>query len=125
MKRVLAFSAVLATLLAAFVFMIPAMASMAGGIEGKWQFVLDTEGGDREAPAEFTLDGKTIGGKWGEQPTKGTFADGALSLEFDFESNEVGKGVMKIDGKLDGDTLTGNWKFQEYSGTFKATRPKE
>lgn len=94
------------------------------GISGKWAFVLDTEGGPREAPAEFSIDGATVGGTWGAQPAKGSFENGELKLEFDFDSDEVGKGVMKIDGKLENEDLTRNWKFQEYSGTFKATRPK-
>ncbi len=124
MTRRFAILTALLAAVAAFGVLLPS-AAKADGIEGKWAFVLETEGGPREAPAEFKLDGSTIGGTWGAQPTKGTWKDGELTLEFDFDSNEVGKGVMKIVGKLDGDALTGKWEFQQYNGTFKATRPKE
>jgi hypothetical protein len=93
------------------------------GIAGKWDFVLDTEGGERKAPAEFTLDGDNVTGKWGGADVKGTFTDGKLDLSFPFTSDEAGPGTLGIKGKLDGEALVGDWSFQTYSGTFKATRP--
>ncbi len=110
--------------LTVLLMLVPALSAM-DAIDGKWHFVLDTEGGPREAPAEFKLAGSDVSGTWGAQPTKGTFAEGKLDLEFEFDSEEVGKGTMKIVGKLDGEALVGDWKFQEYTGTFKATRPTE
>ena len=117
--------AVMAVMAAIVVWLPASMSAMDSGVAGKWAFVLETEGGPREAPAEFTLDGTVVGGTWGKQPAKGTFKDGELSMEFDFDSDEVGKGVMKMVGKLDGDSLVGKWEFQSYNGTFKATRPTE
>lgn len=96
----------------------------AAKVDGKWHFVLDTEGGTREVDAEFHQDGNKVTGTWGSATVKGTFADGALSLEFQLNSDEAGPGTMKIDGKLSGDQLTGNWAFQTYDGTFKAARSK-
>ena len=96
-----------------------------GDITGKWHFVFQTEGGDREFDASFQLDGDKVTGKWDNKDNvKGTFADGKLALAFEANSEEVGPGTLKIDGKLSDDTLTGNWSFQSYDGTFKATRIK-
>jgi hypothetical protein len=96
------------------------------GINGKWHFVLETPGGDREVDADFTVDADgNVTGKWGNSDVAGTYKDGKLALDFQFTSEEVGATAsMKIDGKLD-DTaaLTGDWAFTEYNGTYKATRP--
>jgi hypothetical protein len=96
-------------------------------IDGKWHFVLDTPGGDREMDAEFTTDadGK-VTGKFGKTDVAGTFKDGHLALEFSMTSEESGEtAAMKIDGKLD-DTmaLAGTWEFSAYNGAFKASHPK-
>lgn len=119
-------SGVLSTVLAALLGMSPAYAAAAGGIEGKWLFSFDTEGGPREFTTEFKVNGQTVTGRWGDQDVvKGTFAGDSLKLEFEYDSAEVGKGTLILTGKLENDTLSGDWKFQEYTGTFKATRPKE
>jgi hypothetical protein len=96
------------------------------GVNGKWHFVLETPGGDREVDAEFTVDADgNVTGKWGSSDVAGTYKEGKLALEFQFTSEEVGAtAAMKIDGKLD-DTaaLAGDWAFSEYNGTYKAMRP--
>jgi len=106
--------------------LLPLHARAATDITGKWQFVLNTEGGDRTAPATFQIDGQKVTGKWGDgnADVAGTFVDGKLDLAFPYNSDEVGPGTMKITGQVDGDALTGKWAFQDYSGTFKATRPQ-
>jgi hypothetical protein len=96
-------------------------------IDGKWHFVLDTPGGDRELDAEFTVaeDGK-VTGNFGKADVAGTFKDGHLALDFTMTSEESGETApMKIDGKLDdGMALGGTWEFSSYNGTFKASHPK-
>lgn len=94
------------------------------GLAGKWHFVLDTQGGDRELDANFTVADGKVGGTFGKGEAKGTVNGEKFSLEFPFDSDEVGKGTMKVDGKLATDQLTGSWSFQTYDGSFKATRPK-
>ena len=102
----------------------PEANSTSSDIAGKWHFVFDTEGGPREFDADFKLDGKTVTGKWDKKAdVKGTFDAGKLDLEFPSTSEEVGDGILKINGKL-ADVLTGTWSFQSYDGTFKATRSK-
>jgi hypothetical protein len=119
-RKLIAFAGVLALLIA-----LPLMAAAAAaGIEGKWTFVLNTEGGDRTAAGEFKLDGQKVTGKWGDASADvaGAFADGKLDLSFPYNSDEIGPGTMKIKGELAGDTITGTWEFQDYNGAFKATR---
>jgi hypothetical protein len=104
----------------------PVMHGQDKGVNGKWHFVLETPGGDRELDADFTVDADgNVTGKWGNSDVAGTYKEGKLSLDFQFTSEEVGTtAAMKIDGKLD-DTaaLTGDWAFSEYNGSFKAMRP--
>jgi len=97
-------------------------------VAGKWNFVLDTEGGDRRAPAEFVLDGQNVTGNFGGTEVKGTYSENKLELKFEFVSEEVGKGTLVFKGKVDGGALVGDWSFetdaQTYTGTFKATHPE-
>jgi hypothetical protein len=103
-----------------------APAAAANGISGKWHFVLETPGGDREVDADFTVDNDgNVTGKWGPSDVAGTYKEGKLDLTFPFTSDEVGTTAdMKITGKLDETAaLAGDWEFSEYNGTYKATRP--
>ena len=100
-------------------------------INGRWHFVLTTDGGDRDFLAQLTVDteGK-VTGTWEKAAVAGTYKDGHLQLAFDTFSEEANEtSQLTIDGKLedpatDPGTLTGNWTFSSYQGTFKATRPK-
>jgi hypothetical protein len=100
----------------------PLSAAPKADISGKWHFVLQTEGGDRDREATFQQQGSKVTGKWDDADVQGTFDDGKLDLEFPVITEEVGKGTLKIKGQAVEDSLTGTWEFQSYSGTFKATR---
>jgi hypothetical protein len=123
MKSVLAFAAAL--VLAAAPLRAPAQAHSAT-LDGKWHFVMDTEGGDRESEAEFAVDpdGK-VTGTFGKDKVAGTFKDGKMSLSFKITSEEAGiTDDLKFDGKIDDSgNMTGTWAFSSYSGTFKASHP--
>jgi hypothetical protein len=93
-------------------------------VTGSWQFVMNTQGGDRTARATFKVEGKAVSGTWETTKVQGTFADGVLDLSFPFDSPEAGAGTLGIKAKLANDELTGDWSFQTYSGTLKATRVK-
>ncbi len=101
-------------------------AAPANDISGKWHFVYQTDGGDRDSDANFKIDGDQVTGKWnGTADVKGTFKDGALDLAFPYNSDEAGMtATLKMRGKLQDGKLAGNWEFADYSGTFVATRPK-
>jgi hypothetical protein len=92
-------------------------------IAGKWLFVMQTEGGERQITADFRMDADQVTGKWDTSDVKGTFKDGALELSFPVTPQETGEThTLKITGRLDGEALSGKWEFGEYSGTYKATR---
>ena len=97
----------------------------ATGVDGKWHFVLDTEGGDRPVECEFTVDANgKVTGTFGKAAVAGTYFNKKLDLAFDFVSDEANETAqMVIKGVLD-DTgkLTGNWQFSSYDGPFAATR---
>ncbi len=126
-KTIFAFFAVLG-----FLFVPVGRTADADSVAGKWHFVLDTPGGDRELDSVLEQNAEKVTGKWAVatgkdgDPISGTYTDKKLALEFAFNSEEVGPGTMKITGKLGDDgALTGDWAFQDYSGTYKATRIKE
>ena len=105
----------------------PAKPAVDSKINGKWHFVFDTQGGDREFDAEFTVDADgNVTGTWEKSPATGTYKDGHLLMAFDTHSEEANEtATLHLDGKFDEtNTLTGNWTFSSYEGTFKATHPK-
>lgn len=96
-------------------------------INGKWHFVFDTTGGDREFNAEFTVDADgNVTGTWEKAPASGTYKDGHLLMVFDITSEEANETApLHLDGKIDdSDTITGTWAFSSYNGAFKANHPK-
>jgi len=105
----------------------PAKPAVESKINGKWHFVFDTQGGDREFNAEFTVDADgNVSGAWEKSPATGTYKDGHLLMAFDTYSEEASEtATLHLDGKFDDtNTLTGNWTFSSYEGAFKATHPK-
>ena len=101
----------------------PARGAAQSSLDGRWHFVLDTPGGDREIDVVFKVDGDQVTGKWDKEDVKGSFIENELSLSFEITPEETSeKGTLVVKGKLEGDNITGNWDFGEYKGAFKATR---
>lgn len=94
------------------------------GLAGKWHFVFATDGGDREFDADFVVSDGKVSGTFGKDQVKGTADGEKFNLEFPVESEEAGKGILKMNGKVATEELNGSWSFQAYDGQFKATRPK-
>lgn len=93
-------------------------------ISGKWHFIYQTEGGERENDGNFIVNGDQVSGKYASADVKGTYKDGDLNLAFPFDSDEAGmKAILKMKGKLKDGKLVGTWEFADYSGEFTATRP--
>jgi hypothetical protein len=92
-------------------------------LDGRWQFVLDTPGGERDVDVLLKVEGDQVTGKWDKEDVKGTYDGGDLQLSFEITPEETGeKGTLVIKGKHEGDNITGTWGFGEYNGEFKATR---
>jgi hypothetical protein len=102
---------------------VPSQVAGQSSLDGRWQFVLDTPGGERNADAVLKVDGDQVTGKWDKEDVKGTYQGSDLQLSFEITPEETGeKGTLVIKGKVDGDNITGTWAFGEYNGDFKATR---
>ncbi len=94
-------------------------------LTGPWQFIFDTEGGERRIPATFQVDGERVAGKMGAADVKGTATARMLDLKFPFTSEESGTTAdLTIKGKLEADQLSGTWEFDSHRGTWKASRGK-
>ncbi len=100
------------------------LAQAASDLNGDWIFTFETEGGVRNAPASFQVDGTKVTGKFDKSDVKGTYEDGKLNLEFPLNSDEAGfTAIVKITGKMDDGKLTGSWSFGgEHTGTYVAKR---
>lgn len=97
-------------------------AAQGSTVTGKWHLIAQTEDGERVVEPVFQQNGDQVTGKWGDSAVKGTFSDGKLDLAFPYNSDEAGRGTLKIKGVLKGNVLTGTWEFEGYTGAFKATR---
>jgi hypothetical protein len=101
----------------------PSQMNAQSKLDGRWQFVLDTPGGERDVDVLLKVEGDQVTGKWDKEDVKGTYDGGDLQLSFEITPEETGeKGTLVIKGKHDGDNITGTWGFGEYNGEFKATR---
>jgi hypothetical protein len=91
----------------------------ASEIDGKWEFVMQTDGGERRVTPELKADGEKVSGKWDRADVAGTFKDNELLLSFPLTSTE-GQMTAKLNikAKLSAGQLTGNWEFGGYSGSF-------
>lgn len=105
----------------------------AAELSGRWHFVFDTEAGVREAEMTLEVKDRQVTGKIAmpEAPDKstdvtGTFADGELTLDFPYYSEEAGyRSTVKMQGKLTGDTISGEWQFDQHRGAFTAKRVRQ
>jgi hypothetical protein len=126
-KKFLALAAVTICLITGLLTAKAQDKAAANGISGKWHFVLDTPGGDRDVDAQFTVDAEgKVAGTFGQTSAAGTYKDGQINLDFEMTAEETGETAhMKLIGKLDdAPSITGTWQFSSYDGTFKALRPK-
>lgn len=123
MKNPLSFRMMFYPYVLCLVVVLRVQTGLAVDLNGKWNFVFNTDDGERQDFAVFRLDNEKVSGNWGknEALVKGTFMDGNLELKFPFVSEEAGlQGDLTITGQLKEEKLTGHWGFAGYSGTFAA-----
>lgn len=97
--------------------------AVAADLNGKWDFVFDTEVGIYESSWTLTVNGDKVTAKQDETVLTGTFRDGKLALSGEFYAAEAGYAAeMKISGKLESDQFKGDASWDVYEMTFTATR---
>ena len=100
-----------------------APADLAGGVDGAWEFVFDTEGGERTGEMVMKADGENVTAKMGESVLKGTLKDGELKLKGDYYADEAGyKAEFNLTGNVEGDTIKGKASWDLYEMTFVASK---
>lgn len=98
---------------------------LAADLTGKWDFVWDTEGGERRGIWVIAQDGETVTAESEGQTLRGTFSDGRLQVEGKFYSAEAGySSTLKVEGRLEGGVLKGSGSWDQYGMTFTA-KPAE
>src|SRR5687768_281652 len=94
---------------------ILAAASLFGAdLNGKWNFIWQTPGGERRSTLAFTQNAEKVEARFPEakEPVTGTFKDGKLSLAGRVYSSEAGDAAtFELTGTLSEDELkgTGMW----------------
>lgn len=97
----------------------------AADLTGKWDFVWDTEGGERRGIWVIAQDGETVTAESEGQTLRGTFSDGRLQVEGKFYSAEAGySSTLKVEGRLEDGVLKGSGSWDQYGMTFTA-KPAE
>lgn len=97
----------------------------AADLSGKWNFVWQTEGGERRTTLTVTIDNDKVTAQFpeGKTPINGTFAENKLNLAGKLYSSEAGQeGEFRLNGVLDGDQLKGTAAWDEHEMTFTAKR---
>ena len=108
-------------------FLIAATAAALFGadLDGKWNFVWQTPGGERRSTIAFKQNGESVEARFpdAKEPITGTFKDGKLSLSGRLFSSEAGHAAdFRMDGTLSGSELKGKGGWGEHQVTFTARK---
>ncbi len=100
-----------------------AQAALAAGLSGTWEFVYETEAGERTGEMVIKADGESVTAMNGKSELKGTLKDGVLKLKGETYADEVGyKAEFILTGKFDGDKIKGTASWDTHEMTFVATK---
>jgi hypothetical protein len=98
----------------------------ASEINGTWNFVWQTPGGERRSAMTMETAGDNVTARLGPEAKgniTGTFKDGRLTLSGPMYSAEAGQeGAFKLDGSLTSGELKGTASWNEHTITFTAKR---
>jgi hypothetical protein len=92
-------------------------------LNGKWNFIWQTPGGERRSTLTFKQDSEKLEARFpdAKEPVTGTFKDGKLSLAGRVFSAEAGEAAdFRMDGTLSDGELKGTGGWGEHQLTFTA-----
>lgn len=94
-------------------------------LAGKWNFVWQTEGGERRTTLNFKVAGEdvTVEFPGAKAPLRGAWKDGKLTITGKLYSAEAGEdGDFRLEGRVTGDAVKGTASWQDHQMTFTATK---
>lgn len=104
---------------------IAAAGLLGADLNGKWNFVWQTPGGERRSTLTFTQTAEKVEARFpdGKEPIPGTFKDGKLSLAGRLYSAEAGESAdFRLNGTLSEGELKGTGGWGEHEVTFTARK---
>ena len=100
-------------------------ALLGADLNGKWEFVWRTPGGERRSTLTFTQTDEKVEARFPDtkEPVSGTFKDGKLSLAGPLYSPEAGQSAeFRLTGTLREGQLMGSGGWGEHELTFTARK---
>lgn len=107
--------------------MLTAPLLCAAALDGKWNFVWNTEGGERRSRLTFAVTGSAVKVDFpgAKAPLEGRIEGDKLTLSGKLFSAEAGEeGDFRLTGKVNGDSIGGEASWNEHRMTFQASRAK-
>ena len=108
-----------------FLIVVAAAGLLGADLNGKWNFVWQTPGGERRSTLAFTQKAEKVEALFpdAKEPITGTFRDGKLSLTGHVYSSEAGEAAdFHLDGSLSNEELKGTAAWGEHQMTFTARK---
>jgi hypothetical protein len=106
-------------------FAIQAWVLWGAGVDGKWNFVWSTPGGERRSVLTFTVTGTAVKADFpgAKAPLAGKVEGSKVTLSGKLFSPEAGEeGDFRLSGTVDVDSMSGEASWNEHQMTFKASR---
>jgi hypothetical protein len=108
-----------------WLIVVTATGLLGADLNGKWDFVWQTPGGERRSTLTFTQNAEKVEARFpdGKEPVTGTFKDGKLALAGRVYSSEAGEAAdFQLNGSLSEGQLKGTGGWGEHQLTFTATK---
>jgi hypothetical protein len=108
-----------------FLIILAAAGLLGADLNGKWDFVWQTPGGERRSTLTLTQKADKVEARFpdAKEPITGNFRDGKLSLAGPLYSSEAGDTAdFQLQATLSGDELKGTGAWGEHQMTFTARK---
>ena len=102
-----------------------AMTAFGADVVGKWDFVWQTQGGERRSTLTFTMEKGALQVTFPDSkaPMQAETDGTRVTVKGKLYSQEAGaEGVFQLDGAVDGDRMKGSASWEEHTMTFEAKR---